>query len=98
MWEEDPRYQHANYQFTLTAVVVGTLVLAGLSWSLGDWWPLLNWLVLVAVLMGSWLAIVGCVWLLVRVFGRKSLKPVANHEQEPSAHRASSSNQLPPSP
>ena len=71
MWEEDPRYQQAKFKAILSIVVVGTLIVAGLSFFLGDWHPLRDWLGFLLWFLApftlGWLMVVGLVALVVKI-------------------------------
>ena len=56
MWEEDPRWQEANYRFSIAIVAVGTVCVALWSawereWSLLGYWALIWGVILGALLL-----------------------------------------------
>ncbi len=68
IWEEDPRYQKAQYRSLLVFGAIGTLILLGLSLLSSDWSGMLTWLGLIAAVMLPWLALVGLVALGWKIF------------------------------
>ena len=44
MWEEDPKYQEANYRFLLFLVAALTVGATGWSAIAGDWWLIGYWM------------------------------------------------------
>jgi hypothetical protein len=52
-WEEDPRWQQAQYRFLLWCLGVGTLLVTALSLWYRDWEPIGYWLAALAVLVAA---------------------------------------------
>lgn len=68
MWEEDPRYQAAQYRLVAGLFLAGTAILAAMSWYIDEWAPLRGWLLGILTLELAWLAVtctaygVFCLW------------------------------------
>ena len=63
MWEEDPRWQEANYRFSIVIVIVATVSVA--IWSVweSDWAFLGYWMLICSVILCALLCYGGAVWL-----------------------------------
>lgn len=77
MWEEDPRWQEANYRFLVFLVAVITVVVAVWSALAGDWTTLGHWMLGLAVVFLALCLYAAAVWgighaviWIVRVFKR----------------------------
>ena len=62
MWEEDPRWQQANYRFLVGAVVVGLVGSFLVSLLLGDWEVFRVFLVGLGVILAALCIYAAIVW------------------------------------
>jgi hypothetical protein len=62
MWEEDPRWQEANYRFLVCSVVIG--LVGGFIFSLwtDDWQPYRIFLEALGIILGGLCIYAACVW------------------------------------
>jgi hypothetical protein len=80
MWEEDPRWQEANYRFSIVIVIVGTIGVAIWSAWEQDWSLLGYWAMILGIILCALLFYGSVVWLVylaiscIRVFIRKALR------------------------
>ena len=68
MWEEDPRYQDAQFRQVLIVVVTGTLALAALGWYVEDLAPLKMWALWFLGVEAAWLIVASAAYGLVRLW------------------------------
>lgn len=79
MWEEDPRYQQAQFRQVVIVVVAGTALLAILCRMADDFAPLKTWVTGLLLVEGAWLVIAAAVYIVVRLWfwrsGRRAKFP-----------------------
>ncbi len=68
MWEEDPRYQEAQFSQALIVVVAGTLALAALGWYVEDLAPLKTWAACLLGVEAAWLIVASAAYGLFRLW------------------------------
>ncbi len=57
MWEEDPRYQAAQYRLVAGLLLAATALLAAMSWYIDEWAPFRAWMLWILALELAWLAV-----------------------------------------
>jgi uncharacterized membrane protein YjjP (DUF1212 family) len=62
MWEEDPRWQQANYQLLVEAVAIGLVGSFLISLFSGDWQPLGGFLNVLGVILAALCIYAASVW------------------------------------
>ena len=69
MWDENPKWQIASFKTTVFIAGAGTVLLSIICFLSGEISPMRNWILGVSLFVGSWLVIVGIVYLVVRLLG-----------------------------